>query len=224
MTFTYLSLLLRTCASIVLTLLCVLLTVSMFVAAIQAQERQVGGSVIYTHGTGTGNRDGIGGRGDVVLPVNHFLTSVSEVSWVMEPKIYLGDDHTHAVRLRADLRAGLPLWLYFTPFVNVGGSFVQQRTSLYTKSAFNPTFGAGVNFKNRVVPFWRHYVTERQTHNKTSADELAVEVYLPLNERWLVRAGLATINTRFTQPAGHPNEGRHSVWTITMHMGAAFRF
>ena len=224
MTCTYVKLLLQTYANIILALLWVLLTVSLFVTAANAQERQVGGGVIYSHGTGTGNRDGIGGRGDVVIPLNHFLTAVGETSWIIEPKAYLGNDNTNAVRVRADLRAGLPLWLSFTPFVSVGGSAVHQRTSLYTKTAFNPTFGAGVNFKNRVVPFWRHYVIERQTQNAASADELAAEVYLPLGQRWLIRTGAAAINSRFTQPPGHPNTGRHSVWTMTMHLGVAYKF
>ncbi len=224
MSLTYLMMLGRVSASIILSLLCVMLIVSMFALGVTAQDKQVGASVIYTHGTGTGNRDGVGGRADVVLPVNHFLTAVGEASWILEPKIYLNDGHTNAVRLRADLRAGLPLWISVTPFVSAGGSMIHQRASLYSKTAFNPTLGGGLNFRNRVVVFWRHYFTEQQTQNKAAADELAGELYFPLNERWLIRAGLAGVNARFTQPPGHPNEGRHSVWTMTLHSGVAFRF
>lgn len=224
MNFTYFVMLCRTCASIVLTLLCIVLIVSMFALGIRAQDKQVGASVIYTHGTGTGNSDGVGARGEVVLPLNHFLTTVGEASWVVEPKIYLGDSRSNAVRARVDLRALLLFDSSAVPFISVGGSAVHQSTSLYSKSAFNPTLGAGFNIRNRVVPFWRHYITERQTQNKVSADELAVELYFPLNERWLIRGGLAGINSRFTQPPGHPNEGRHSVWTMTMHTGIAFKF
>lgn len=225
MNLTYFVTLLKVYAGIVLTLLCAVLITAMLVSAASAQERQAGLGVLYTHGSGTGNGDAIGVRADAVLPLNDFLKVIGEVSWAIEPKLYLGDGSGQTYRARVDLRAHWPGNKAVAPFVSVGGSGVYQHTSQYDKSAYNPTLGAGINVRNRVIPYWRHFFTEQQTQNKVAADEFGAELYLPLNgPRWLVRAGLAGVNTRFSQPPGYSNAGRYSVWTFVMHTGFALRF
>jgi hypothetical protein len=223
MTSQFLCMWARVSASLLLHLMCVVLTVAMLVLGVTAQDRQAGVSVVYSHGTGTGNRDGVGVRGEVYVPVSETWKVLGEMSWVIEPKAYLNDS-TNTLRARLDVRAQWPSEGNWRPFVSAGVSGVHQRTSLFTKSAFNPTVGAGVNIGQVLVPYWRHYFTERQTQNRANADEIGGEMYMPISARLVVRAGVAGVNTRFTQPVGHPNEGRHSVWTLVTHGGVGFVF
>lgn len=203
-----------------LILICMLLSVG---ASARAQERQAGLQATYVHSPGTGNTDGVGLKAEAVLPLTDFLTAVTELGWVIEPKAYLGNGQ--ALRGRAELRIAPFTRGKVRPYLAAGGSAVRQWTSAYRKSAFNPTVSFGVNWGNCLVPYWKHFLVERQTQNRVAADEFGAGLYLPLDDsRWLVRTSLSTINTRFSQPAGFLNAGRYSVWAWQMSAGFARRF
>ena len=192
-------------------------------SAIHAQERQVSLQAQLVNSKGTGNDLGYGVKTDVILPLNDFLTAVAELGWVVEPKTYIGDGH--AFRGRAEVR--LQPWReYDQPFfVSAGGSFVHQRTSQYTKTAYNPTVAIGANIKARAVLQYKHYFTENRTPNRVGASEFSGEVFIPFNDtRWLVRTGVSVINSRFSQPDGFVNAGRYSVWAFQAQAGFAYRF
>jgi hypothetical protein len=185
-----------------------------------AQERQAGVGVSFSHSPGTGNGDGLGVRFDLVLPVQDFFTVVAQTQWEREPKLYIGDDSGSAWRSRVEGRIHLAdRQADISPFVSVGLSGVSQRTSQYTKSAVTWTYGAGVVIKQRFVPYWKRYFPENRTANKVSGDEYGLEFYLPLNDtKWRFRAGVAAVNTRFTQPFG-PLAGKISTWGLQTHFG-----
>lgn len=188
------------------------------VSASFAQERQVSAGVVYANSPGTGNRPGVGVRADVVIPIDDLFTLLGETNWVIEPKGYVGDGS--AWRARLDGRMHLyPREADLSPFVSVGLSAVHQTTSQYSKGALTWTFSAGAVVQQRYVPYWKRYFPEGQTQNKVSADEIGGELYLPLNDtRWRIRAGVAGVNTRFTQIGG-PFAGKHSSWALQTHFG-----
>jgi len=197
-----------------------LLAMLLIASVSYAQERQAGVQVIFTHSPNTGHDNGVGVKGDVALPVDRFLTVLAECGWEIQPKSYIGDGS--ALRARVDGRvyflgsggAGL------APFASVGTALSRQFTSQYQKGAIYLTVGAGVNVKQRAVVYWRHFFRETQTANRSSADEIAVEAYLPLaaTSPWRIRGSIGATNVRFTQPSG-PVAGRHSAWAWQMGMG-----
>lgn len=184
------------------------------------QERQAGIQALLVNSPGTGNTLGMGAKGDVVAPLNEFFTALAEVSWIVEPKAYLGNGH--AFRGRADLRYH-PHTLH--PFwIGSGVAVVHQRTSEYTKTAVFPTASAGINLNNRMVVGVKRYFQEAQTLNKVSAWEVQGDVFIPFNDtRWLVRIGGGATRTRFYQPWGSLM-GWQASWAPSASAGFAWRF
>ena len=202
-----------------------LVTILLIASLSYAQERQAGAGVIYVNSPGTGNAPGKGVRADIVLPIQDLFTLVAETNWVVEPKIYIGDGSGNALRVRAEGRVHVwPRQANISPFVSAGVSGVRQWTSQYSKGATTWTHGAGLVLHQRFVPYWKHFWVEKKTPNKVGGDEFGGEVYLPLNEtRWRIRAGVAGVNTRFTQIGG-PFAGKHSSWALQAHFGVGWVF
>lgn len=183
------------------------------------QERQIGAQALLVNSPGTGNTLGIGAKVDAVVPLNDFLKAVTEASWIVEPKAYIGDGH--AFRGRAELRfhaPGQPFW-----FAG-GGAVVHQRTSEYRKTAFFPTISGGINLHDRFIVGVKRYFQEQQTLNKVSAWEVQGDVFIPFNDtRWLVRIGGGATRTRFYQPWGEL-AGWQTSWAPSVSAGFALRF
>ena len=175
---------------------------------------------------GTGDGASVGVRVDAVVPFKEFYRAVAEASWSIEEKLYIGDGSGNTLRGKAELRAQWPgRGARVAPFVGVGLSLTKRYTSEYTKLAINPLLSAGVNVRDRFVPYVRWYLPEHNSPNRISAVEFGAELNLPLSEDtpWLIRGGISEKRTSFYQPFGPLAGNRHS-WNLQLSLGAGYRF
>lgn len=188
-----------------------------------AQERQVNVEAQFVTSNGIGDKAGGGLKFELVLPFGENFTGVVESSVLSEPKGYVGSNI--GVRTRIDLRVS-PFHGKYKPFGSVGFSNTYQRNADYSKSVSGVTYGAGYNFNNRFVPYWRSYVYRDDLFQSSiRGNEFTLPMYLPLSrdQRWHIKASISYVRSSFEQTAG-TGKGKYVQSSLLGGLGIGWKF
>lgn len=189
-----------------------------------AQESQVGatGTVLFNSGAGYSDIS-YGGAAHVAQQVlNGRVVIVGQIGAETSKKVLIDSGVTVRGRVEARWYESAIFNHNLKPFLSGGVNYSRLITKDYSKQAFQPLIGGGVNWDDTVIARYAYLLPEHQTLNRTRGHRAGVDVYLPFapESKWNYLIGAEYEQWRFYQPWG-PQMGWNTGRTLGMSVGVS---